>query len=393
MTAPDERPTPHERSSLPERPALSDRPDPAERPGPDELPALAGRTTLGVGGPPRAFVRAGSERALVAAVDACVRRGEPYFVLGGGSNVVASDEGFAGTVVAVEGRGLDIRRAPGGGAVLVEAAAGEPWDDLVARCVGEGLAGLECLSGIPGLVGATPIQNVGAYGQEVSDVIESVRAYDPASGRVEALSAEACGFAYRDSAFKREGPGRRVVLSVVFRLRAGPPSPPRYAELARALDGAALDLGRVREAVIALRRSKSMVVDPGDPDSRSAGSFFTNPVLEASALGGLRGRLEAAGVLAPGEALPSFDAGPGRVKVAAAWLIERAGVKKGERFGGAAVSRAHALAIVNRGGASAADVVGLARHVRARVYERCGVLLEPEPVFVGFGPEPLGRPG
>jgi UDP-N-acetylmuramate dehydrogenase len=361
-------------------------------PAANEPPPLSGRTTLGVGGPPRAFVRAAGERELIAALDDCVRRGEPYFVLGGGSNVVASDEGFGGTVIAVEGRGLGFRRAEGG-ATLVEAAAGEPWDDLVARCVGEGLAGLECLSGIPGLVGATPIQNVGAYGQEVSDVIERVRAYDPAAGRVDELPPGACGFAYRDSAFKREGPGRRVVLSVAFRLRPGPPSPPRYGELARALGGAAPDLGRVREAVLALRRSKSMVVDAADPDSRSAGSFFTNPVLDASAIAGLRARLEAAGALAAGEALPSFEAGPGRVKVPAAWLIERAGVKKGERFGGAAVSRAHALAIVNRGGASAADVVGLARHVRGRVYGLCGIALEPEPVFVGFGPEPLGRPG
>lgn len=376
-------------------PAAHERPLPPERAAPSgpptaERPPLSERTTLGVGGPPRAFVRAHDESELIAALDACVRGGDPYFVLGGGSNVVAADEGFGGTVIAVESRGLELHRGPDG-TVLVEAAAGEPWDALVARCVGEGLAGLECLSGIPGLVGATPIQNVGAYGQEVADVIERVRAYDPTSGRVDELSAEACGFAYRDSAFKREGSGRRVVLSVAFRLRPGPPERPRYAELARALGGDPPELGRVRDTVIALRRSKSMVVDPADPDSRSAGSFFTNPILEASALAGLRSRLEAASALAPGEALPSFEAGPGRIKVPAAWLIERAGVKKGDRFGGAAISRAHALALVNREGASAADIVGLARQVRERVYGLCGVLLEPEPVFVGFGPEPLGR--
>jgi UDP-N-acetylmuramate dehydrogenase len=331
-------------------------------PEPNERPSFSERTTLGVGGRPRAFVQARDERELVAALDDCGRRGEPYFVLGGGSNVVAADAGFEGTALAVASRGLSFSRAPGG-ETLVEAAAGEPWDALVERCVGEGLAGVECLSGIPGLVGATPIQNVGAYGQEVSDVIASVRVYDPVAGRAE-----------------------------TFALRPGPPALPRYAELVRALDGAAPSLERVRETVIALRRSKSMVVDPSDPDSRSAGSFFTNPVLEAAVIGALQARLEAAGALAPGAALPSFDAGQGRVKVPAAWLIERAGVKKGEGKGGAAVSRAHALAIVNRDGASAADVVALARHIRERVYRLSGLVLAPEPVFVGFGPEPLGRP-
>jgi UDP-N-acetylmuramate dehydrogenase len=360
-------------------------------PEPNERPSFSERTTLGVGGRPRAFVRAGDERALVAALDDCVRRGEPYFVLGGGSNVVAADAGFEGTVIAVANRGLSFSRGPGG-ETQVEAAAGEDWDALVARCVGEGLAGVECLSGIPGLVGATPIQNVGAYGQEVSDVIASVRVYDPAAGRAETLAPAACAFAYRDSAFKREGAGRRVVLAVTFALRPGPPAPPRYAELVRALDGATPSLERVRETVIALRRSKSMVVDPSDPDSRSAGSFFTNPVLEAASVEALRARLEAAGALAPGAALPSFDAGQGRVKVPAAWLIERAGVQKGKGQGGAAVSRAHALAIVNRGGARAADVVALARHIRERVHRLSGLVLDPEPVFVGFGPNPLGRP-
>jgi UDP-N-acetylmuramate dehydrogenase len=360
---------------------------------PNVLPALAERTTLGVGGRPRAWAEAHDEPGLVDAVDGCARRGEPYVVLGGGSNVVAADEGFDGTVVAVATRGVRFARAAGG-AVLVEAAAGEPWDALVARCVGEGLAGLECLAGIPGLVGATPIQNVGAYGQEVGDVIAAVRAYDPVSRRVETLGPHDCGFAYRDSAFKREGPGRRVVLAVTFALRPGPPAPVRYAELARALGGAGPPhLERVREAVLALRRSKSMVVDPDDPDSRSAGSFFTNPVLGPDAFAALRARLAASGALRPGEAVPSFEGGAGRFKVPAAWLIERAGIKKGERRGGAAVSRAHALAIVNREGATAADVVGLARDVRDRVVRSSGVPLTPEPVFVGFPPDPLGPPG
>jgi UDP-N-acetylmuramate dehydrogenase len=328
---------------------------------------LAGLTTLRLGGPARELVVAETEEALLAAVRAAA---PPLLVLAGGSNVVVADAGFPGTVVLVATRGVDGARV----------AAGEPWDPFVARCVAQGRAGVEALSGIPGSVGATPIQNVGAYGQEVGDVVTLVRAYDRTEDRVVALDREACGFGYRTSRFKRE-PGRYVVLSVDFGglEESAWSRPVAYAELARALGvevGARVPLADVREAVLGLRRRKGMVVADDDPDSVSAGSFFTNPVLSEEEFARLAERA--------GDGLPRYPAGDGRVKTSAAWLIERAGFTKGHGDPvRVAISSKHTLALTNRGAGTTTDLVALAREIAHGVEERFGVRLEPEPLFVG----------
>ena len=387
---------------------------------------LARFTTLGLGGPARRFVVAGTDEEIIAAVRDADQRGEPLLVLGGGSNLVISDNGFPGTVIQVATKGIHRMtgpdeagldragpdeagpgRAEPGAPVTLAVAAGEEWDTVVASCVAADLAGLECLSGIPGLAGATPIQNVGAYGQEVADTVTRVRAYDRARAEVVELAARDCGFGYRTSAFKRSimppaVTGRFVVLGVTFQLTSDRWSRPvRYAELARALglkpahpdqrgqDGAGrAPLGDVRAAVLRLRRGKGMVLDPGDPDSRSAGSFFTNPILDAAQFARLRQVVdERSGAEMP---IPQFPAGPGQVKVPAAWLIEQAGFQKGYPGAGASrpgqaahISTKHTLALVNPGGARTADVVGLAREIRDRVHDMFGVGLASEPVLVG----------
>jgi UDP-N-acetylmuramate dehydrogenase len=340
---------------------------------------LSELTTLRLGGPAARYAEASTEEALVQAVRAADEAGEPLLVLAGGSNVVAADEGFAGSVVRIATRGV----ARDGAAL--EVAAGEPWDPLVADCVARGLAGVECLAGIPGSVGATPIQNVGAYGQEVAETIAAVRVLDRADGEVRMLAPDECGFTYRSSAFKRE-PGRWVVLAVRLRLEASERSAPiRYAELARALGvevGARAPLARAREAVLALRRAKGMVLDPDDPDTASAGSFFTNPVLDASAFAALQARVaERLGADARPPAWPDADA---HVKTSAAWLIERAGFRRGHgNPAGIAISSKHTLALTNRGAGTTAELVALAREIAAGVHDAFGIDLVPEPVFVG----------
>lgn len=343
---------------------------------------LAPLTTLGLGGPARRLVEVTSEDELRDAVLAADAAGERLLVLGGGSNVVIADAGFDGTVVRIATRGVARRRD--GARVLVDAAAGEPWDELVAAVVADGLAGVECLAGIPGLTGATPIQNVGAYGQDVAQTITAVRVLDRADGAVRELPAAACGFRYRASTFK--GSERHVVLGVTFALRPGATDaePIAYAELARALGvqpGDRAPLGAVREAVLALRRGKGMVLDPSDPDTRSAGSFFTNPILDTDAFAALATRV--AQRLGPDVRPPAFPEADGRTKTSAAWLIDRAGYGPGTRRGNVAQSGKHALALVNLGGASAAELVALAREIAAGVREAFGVSLHPEPVFVG----------
>jgi UDP-N-acetylmuramate dehydrogenase len=342
----------------------------------DRVP-LAPLTTLEVGGDARHFTEATDEEAVIAALRWAAGRDLPVAILGGGSNVVAADAGFDGLVIRVAPRGLRFGAAAGG-AVAVTAAAGEPWDDLVAQTVARGLGGLECLSGIPGLAGATPIQNVGAYGQEVAETIRFVRVLDRATWQPEELAAADCGFGYRDSRFKRE-PQSFVVLAVTFALRPGAPPAVRYPELASALAGTtAPTLADARAAVLALRAKKSMVIRAGDPNRRSAGSFFTNPVVAAPAADEVARR---AGVAA--EAMPRFPAGPGRVKLSAAWLIERAGFGKGFRCGAVGISTAHALALVNLGGARAADLLDLAAEIVSAVRDRLGITLVPEPVLLG----------
>jgi UDP-N-acetylmuramate dehydrogenase len=317
---------------------------------------LAELTTLRLGGPAGALVEARTEAELVAAAPGAA------LILAGGSNVVVADDGVPGTVVRIATRGVERDGA------RLTVAAGEDWDALVAMCVAEGLQGFECLSGIPGTVGATPIQNVGAYGQEVAETVESVKVLDRATGRVEEMSAADCGFVYRGSVFKYHD--RRVVLSVTFRLNEARVSGPlRYAELARALDvpiGGSAPLADVREAVLALRRRKGMVIDAADPDSVSAGSFFTNPIL-ASAPDGA----------------PAWPEPDGRVKTSAAWLIEQAGFHKGYGDGRIGISAKHTLALVNRGGGTTAELMAVAHEIAGGVQERFGIALHPEPVLVG----------
>jgi UDP-N-acetylmuramate dehydrogenase len=335
---------------------------------------LARLTTLRLGGPARRLVEAAGQDEIVAAVRE-VGEG-PSLVLSGGSNVVVADVGFPGTVVRVASRGVSRERSREN-RVLVTVEAGEPWDDVVAACVADGLAGIECLSGIPGSTGATPIQNVGAYGQEVSETIASVRVYDRLTGAVDDLPPEACGFGYRTSAFKHRD--RHVVLSVTFALRESPRGEPvRYAELGRALGvdlGEATPLADTREAVLALRRGKGMVIDPADPDSVSAGSFFTNPILAFDEWEALAARTP--------EPPPAWPEAGGGVKTSAAWLIERAGFQRGHGDGRVGISGKHTLALVNRGGASTAELVALAREIAGGVRAAFGVALHPEPVFVG----------
>jgi UDP-N-acetylmuramate dehydrogenase len=332
---------------------------------------LADLTTLRLGGPAREITEPASESELVAQIAELDRTGLPLLLVGGGSNLVVADEGFDGTVVRILTRGVDERE--GSDSVLVTVAAGEPWDEFVLRVVESGLAGVEALSGIPGLTGATPIQNVGAYGQEVAQTIAEVRVLDRPSGRVRTLVPSECGFGYRTSALR--GSSRYVVLATTFRLRRSQESEPvGYSELAHVLGvdtGVSAPLAEVRAAVLELRRSKGMVLDEGDPDTMSAGSFFTNPVLSEQAAQGLP----------PGA--PRYPAGGGQTKTSAAWLIEQAGFARGYGPGRARISTKHTLALTNLGGATTAELLALAREVRDRVRERFGIELTPEPVLVG----------
>jgi UDP-N-acetylmuramate dehydrogenase len=343
---------------------------------------LADYTTIRLGGPARSFVRASTEEDLVAAVQAADRRRELALILGGGSNLVVADAGFDGTVIQVATRGVRHGAEPG----TVTVAAGEDWDAVVAQTVAEGLAGLECLSGIPGLTGATPIQNVGAYGQEVAETITALRAYDRTTRKIVTIPSGRCGFGYRTSVFRKDGARRFVILNVAFRLAVQSYSAPvRYPELAAALGvavGARVASTEARSAVIELRQGKGMVIDPADPDTRSVGSFFVNPVLDGAAMAAVEAAARAR--CGEGTRVPRFDAGDGLVKVPAAWLIERAGFGRGYGLGdGARISSKHTLALVNSGSATTAGLVALARQIRDGVRDAFGVSLAPEPVLVG----------
>jgi len=326
---------------------------------------LASRTTLGLGGAARRLARIERVQDLRDAL----AEPDDILVLGGGSNLVVRDGGFDGLVLqmAIPGLAVDGTR--------VTVGAGVVWDDFVAEMVDARRYGIECLSGIPGLVGATPMQNVGAYGQEVSDTIAAVRVFDRQTNRIETMSPAQCGFAYRSSTFK--GSARWIIVDVEFEL-ASEPGSIRYPELAAALGvgtGGMAPIRAVRETVIALRRNKGMVVDPADPDSKSAGSFFTNPIVDAPTLAQLEARL-------PGVTMPKWPAGD-RTKLSAGWLIERAGFSKGYTRGRVAISSKHALALVNRGGATAGELLALAREIQDGVRDRLGIELSPEPVIVG----------
>jgi UDP-N-acetylmuramate dehydrogenase len=339
---------------------------------------LAPYTTLRMGGPARDFAEATSAEQLVSLIAEADMNGVPTLVLGGGSNVVVSDEGFDGLVVKVATEGVAVSRD--GEQVVLVVEAGEDWDRLVSRAVAEGWSGIECMSGVPGLVGSTPIQNVGAYGQEVAQTIRCVRAYDRRTRQVVDLEARQCGFSYRDSLFKRDL-SRYVVLAVTYALDLSELSGPlAYEELARRLGaeaGGRVPLDRARAAVLELRRGKGMVLDSADPDTRSAGSFFTNPVLTPEQAAELA-------VRAPGH--PHWELPGGLIKVPAAWLIEQAGYPKGYERGPVRISTKHTLALTNpTGNATAADLLALAREVRDGVREKFGVTLVNEPVLVGCG--------
>ncbi len=344
---------------------------------------LAPFTTLGVGGGADYFFEAGDVPAARRALSWATDHGLPVFLLGGGSNVVIADQGWPGLVLRFCAAACSV--TPEGDDVLVRAGAGFDWDDFVQAMVAEGFAGLECLSGIPGLVGGAPIQNIGAYGQEVAQTIESVEVLDRRSLTARTFTMDDCGFGYRQSRFKGDLAGRFLVTEVCFRLRRDGAPVLSYPELQRRatqLGTGAASLVTVRDLVLELRRSKAMVLDPTEPDSCSVGSFFMNPLLSASELYALEAALEGSGTDPAG--MPRYDAGSDLTKVPAAWLIEQAGFVKGETMGRAAISTKHSLALVNRGGASAADILGLARTVRTGVRDRLSVVLQPEPRFIGF---------
>lgn len=343
---------------------------------------LAPLTTLGIGGPARLFVEARDEATALGALAFAEKKGLRGFVLGGGSNILVADEGFSGLVVRMAIRGVSEQVA--GDKVILTAGAGEDWDCLVNSAVERGLGGVECLSGVPGTVGGTPIQNVGAYGQEVSETIVSVRACDRATRRIVELSNAECGFSYRHSIFLTSARDRYIVLSVTYALPVDARPAVNYADVRKYFAGSATlpTLRAVREAVRAIRASKAMLLVPGDPDCRSAGSFFKNPIVSEQEYRKISARAPA-----PVPRYPVRN-GAGRVKLPAAWLIERAGFHKGYGRGPVGLSTKHTLALVNRGGATARDVLELMREIQNGVQARLGVRLAPEPQFVGFPAPP-----
>lgn len=331
---------------------------------------LAPLTTLKVGGPARFFVKAETEEHVIEAFGLAAQRRLDVFVLGGGSNILVSDVGFEGLVIqiALKGRVIYFEDQK---VARIAVEAGEDWDTFVEFCVSRSLAGVECLSGIPGSVGGTPVQNVGAYGQEVAETIVSVKCFDRHSGKTVELSNSECGFAYRKSIFNSTERGRYIVLEVAFELKKAAGPKIVYKDLKESFPDREPTLAETREAVLEIRRAKSMVIDANDPNSRSAGSFFKNPIVATA---------EAEKF----ENAPSFPAGDGWVKIPAAWLIEQAGFQKGYRLGNAGISANHSLALVNFGGAAAAEIVELKNVIQAAIKHKFGIELQPEPIFVGF---------
>jgi len=340
---------------------------------------LSPLTTLGVGGPARYFAEAHTESDVREAVEFARAQSLPMFVLGGGSNLLVADSGFDGLVLKIALRGVD--RTAAGNDVTFHVAAGEDWDAFVLRTVDDACAGIECLSGIPGSVGGTPVQNVGAYGQEVSETIREVVAFDRHSLQLRTITNQECGFRYRASTFNTTGRGRYIILRVTFALRRDGKAAIRYRDLQTAFAHIAAEptLLQVRNTVLDIRRSKAMLLVPGDDDARSAGSFFKNPIVSKRQFDDLEIKLSSRGLT-----FPSYAASEGFRKISAAWLVENAGFAKGYSRGAAGISRRHALAIVNRGGATAADIVALKDEIQSRVFAEFGIQLQPEPVFLGF---------
>jgi UDP-N-acetylmuramate dehydrogenase len=344
---------------------------------------LAPYTTLGVGGPARFMVRAGSEEQITGAMDFARAHGTPVFILGGGSNIVVSDRGFPGLVLKIEITGIQTLREDD---ATISVAAGVEWDSFVQHCADRNLAGVECLSGIPGTVGGSPIQNIGAYGEDVSEVFLRVRALDRNTNSVTVLNNAECRFAYRSSIFNTTHKNQYILLTVDFGLRKNGKPRIDYPDLQERFAGRAPapTIGEVREAVLQIREAKAMVLRDSDPDSRSAGSFFRNPILTADFAAQVETKARMRRLLGAAESLPQFPAPAGKVKLSAAWFVEHAGFIKGYARGKAGISRKHALALVNRGGATAQEIVDLTHMIQDQVQMQFGVTLEAEPEFVGF---------
>lgn len=342
-----------------------------------------------IGGQARFFIRAESEDQAVEAFRYAEKEGINLFVLGGGSNILISDDGFDGLVLQSALKGIVIEEEPaisqnaapstlsGGKQVRIKAQAGEDWDQFVGYCVSRNLAGMECLSGIPGFVGGTPVQNVGAYGQDVSETIVSVRCLDRTSGLIVELTSEDCVFGYRTSIFNTSMRDRYIVLSVTYSLLEGGPPKITYKDLKDFFSGRTPSLAETRDAVLQIRAAKSMVIDSTDPNSRSVGSFFKNPIVSREFVAEISKKLLRAEV-------PHFNVDEDNVKIPAAWLIENAGFHKGFVMGNAGISTRHSLAIINRGKARAVDILALKDKIVSAVEAKFGIILQPEPILVGF---------
>ncbi len=352
-----------------------------------EYVPLAPFTTLAIGGPARFFARARNEDQVRAGLRFAERSGCPVFILGGGSNLVVSDLGFSGLVLKIELAGIDGLQNKNG--ELISAAAGEEWDSFVRQCTDHNLAGIECMSGIPGTVGATPVQNVGAYGQESGEVIHSVRVLDRTTLSLEDLTNSQCCFKYRTSLFNSAAKERYIIVRVCYLLRPGGKPSLQYQDLQRYFAGSAVapSIQDARKAVLEIRRSKGMTLDDGDADCRSAGSFFKNPIVNPETADEAERKAQSAGTIASNATIPRFRTASGEDKLPAAWLIENAGFHKGYSVGRAAISTKHSLALVNRGGARAQEILELMQQIQDRVWTMFGIGLHPEPIFVGFNRE------
>jgi len=349
--------------------------------------SLADHTTIGIGGPAAYFAAVATPGELVQALEWSRRQHLPALVLGGGSNLLVADCGWPGVVIKIAIGGIEPQTTADSGRKRLVCGGGVTWDDFVAHSVELGLQGIECLSGIPGTVGASPIQNIGAYGQEVRETIAWVEAMDRTTGQVQQFSNADCGFGYRWSRFKGDDKDRYVVTRVAFDLVEGAAPALRYGDLTRYFEAHKIvnpSLSDVRRAVIDVRRSKGMVVDPEIEDSRSCGSFFMNPVVDQQTAVRVRDIALQEGLMSAEQKMPEFPVGEDRVKLSAAWLMERAGLKKGEVRGNVGLSSRHVLALINCGSGTSAEVEDMVRYVQQTVKNRFGIDLHPEPVFVGF---------